>query len=299
MHSSLPRRHFLRNAALAAAAPFVVSPSRAADTISGIPKLRSVAGTFIGPQAWTFNRFTVLEAIEFAGRSGASVIEWFPGQKFSKDGGSWGPGATPEMEKMALDALQKWNITPMNFGVTGIANDETEARKTFDFAKRWGLYGITTESVESVAILEKLAAENDIRVCFHNHPRQPNNPNYKVWDPQFILDTCKDRDPRIGACADTGHWIRSGLNALDAVKLLKSRVLSMHLKDRVDEKGEDVPFGTGKASVDAILTEARSHGFKGNASIEYETNWDHSITDVAQCIGYVRGLGLARGWDKA
>ena len=45
---------------------------------------------------------------------------------------------------------------------------------------------------------------------------------------------------------------------------------------------------------DAILTEARSHGFKGNASIEYETNWDHSITDVAQCVGYIRGLGLAR-----
>ncbi len=296
MDTNQSRRRFLRSAALTAAAPFVVSAARAADPIAGVPKARTVGGIHIGPQAWTFNRFTVLEAIEFAGRSGSSVIEWFPGQKFSKEGGSWGPGATAEMEKQALEALQKWNITPMNFGVTGVPNNEAEARKVFDFARRWGLYGITTESVESIDLLEKLAKEYDIRVCLHNHPRQPNNPNYRVWDPQYILDVCKDRDARIGACADSGHWMRSGLNALDAVKLLKGRVLSMHLKDRLDEKSEDVPYGTGKANVAAILSEARSHGFAGNVSIEYETNWDHSITDVSQCVGYVRALGEAKGW---
>jgi sugar phosphate isomerase/epimerase len=90
--------------------------------------------------------------------------------------------------------------------------------------------------------------------------------------------------------------MRSGLSALDAVKLLKGRVLSMHLKDRLDEKSEDVPYGTGKANVAAILSEARAHGFAGNVSIEYETNWDHSITDVSQCVGYVRALGEAKGW---
>jgi hypothetical protein len=41
----------------------------------------------------------------------------------------------------------------------------------------------------------------------------------------------------------------------------------------------------------------RSQGFHGNVSVEYETNWDHNITDAAQCIGYVRGLGLAKGWS--
>ena len=296
----LSRRHFTRRAALAAAAPFIVSGrARAADPIAGIPALRTVGGIHLGPQAWTFNRFTVLEAIEFAGRSGSTIIEWFPGQKFSKDGGSWGPDATPDMEKMALEALQKWNITPMNFGVTGVPNDEKAARKLFDFAKRWSLYGITTESAESVNILEKLAAEYDIRVCFHNHPRQPNNPNYKVWDPQYILDLTKDRDPRVGACADTGHWIRSGLNALDALRLLKGRVLSMHLKDRRDEKSDDLPYGTGKADVAAMLAEVRQHGFKGNASIEYETNWDHSLPDVGQCVGFVRAIGQAKGWQNS
>src|SRR2546430_10787801 len=29
--------------------------------------------------------------------------------------------------------------------------------------------------------------------------------------------------------------------------------------------------------------------FEGNISIEYEHNWEHSVPDVSQCIGFVRG----------
>lgn len=242
--------------------------------------------------------FSVMEAIEFAGRSGSTVIEFFPGQKFSKEHPDlkWDHSATDDQQKAVADQLAKWKITPMNYGVVGIPNKEEEARKIFDFAKKWNLYGVTTESTESIALLEKLAAEYDIRVCYHNHPRQPDNANYKVWDPKYVMELVKDRDPRLGACADTGHWIRSGLNALDCLKTLRGRVHSMHLKDRIDEKSEDQIFGCGKANVPAMLEEVRAQGFRGNVSIEYETNWDHSLADVSQCVGYIRALGEMKGW---
>ena len=32
-----------------------------------------------------------------------------------------------------------------------------------------------------------------------------------MWDPNYILSLVKDRDWRLGACADTGHWVRSDL----------------------------------------------------------------------------------------
>ena len=35
--------------------------------------------------------------------------------------------------------------------------------------------------------------------------RRPNDESYKVWDPNYIAALVKGRDPRIGACADTGH----------------------------------------------------------------------------------------------
>jgi sugar phosphate isomerase/epimerase len=137
-------------------------------------------------------------------------------------------------------------------------------------------------------MLEKLAEEYQVRVCFHNHPRKPNDPVYKVWDPNNILGVVRDRSPLLGACADTGHWMRSGLDAMECLKILGSRTLSMHLKDRLDGKGEDQIFGKGRADVGAMLEYVKSFGFQGNVSIEYETNWEKSLPDVGQCVGFVR-----------
>lgn len=297
---ALSRRSFLSAAALAAASvPLVKATTASAADPAAWTTARKVGGFLLGPQAWTFNKFSAFEAVEFAGRAGASVIEFFPGQRFSKEKPDlkWDHNATDDQFKEMADHLAKWRIVPVNYGVTGIPNDEKEARKTFDFARRLGLYGVTTESTESVALIDKLAQEYGIRVGFHNHPRQENNPNYKVWDPNYVLNLVKDCSPLVGACADTGHWERSGLDALAAVKLLKGRVVSSHFKDRTDIKSEDVPYGTGRTPLVAILEELQAQGFKGNLAIEYETNWDHSLSDVAQCIGYIRGVGALKGWS--
>jgi hypothetical protein len=37
------------------------------------------------------------------------------------------------------------------------------------------------------------------------------------------------------------------------------------------------------------LAQLRLQGFAGNSAIEYEANWDHSVPDVAQCVGFIRG----------
>ena len=58
--------------------------------------------------------------------------------------------------------------------------------------------------------------------------------------------------------------------------------------------GHDMPFGTGVSDVPAILDELKAQGFTGNISIEYEYNWDNSVPDVAQCIGFVRGYGARK-----
>jgi hypothetical protein len=48
--------------------------------------------------------------------------------------------------------------------------------------------------------------------------------------------------------------------------------------------------------ISGILRELKEQGFAGNISIEYEYNWGHSVPDVAQCIGFVRGYGAAEKW---
>src|ERR1035437_4794050 len=262
-----------------------------------IPENCLTGGIALGCQAWTFKEFSVMEAIDKTAAAGGKVIEFYPGQKFSaeKPDLKFDHNATDEMIAAVKARLAERGVRAVNYGVVGIPKNENDARQIFEFAKKFELYGITTESVDALDTIEKLAKEFDVRVGFHNHPRQPANADYKMWDPNYVLSVVKDRDARIGSTSDTGHWIRSGLNPVDCLKILEGRVISVHLKDLNDKSADahDVPYGTGIANVPAILDELKRQKFAGNASIEYEYNWNNSVTDVAQCIGFVRGQGTA------
>ena len=262
-----------------------------------IPDDCKIGGFALGCQAYTFNRFSAFEAIEKTALAGGKIIEFYPGQKLSL--------AQPDL-KLHHDAsaetiaavkahLAKNGVRAVNYGVVG-GKDEAEWRQIFEFARKFDLYAITTEDVPHLDIIEKLVKEFDIRVAYHEHARQPNNPKYELWDPNYVLSLVKHRDKRIGACADTGHWATSGLKPLDCVKLLKGRIISAHLKDRAEigRQMPDVVYGTGVSDIKAILKELKRQKFQGNISIEYEANWDNSVPDVAQCVGYVRGLGASR-----
>jgi sugar phosphate isomerase/epimerase len=261
-----------------------------------IPDEYKTGGFFIGCQAYTFNHFTVFEAIEKTASAGGKVIEFYPGQKLSKEepNVSWDHNASAETMQKVKDKLAEFRVKAVNYGVVNIPKDEVEARKVFEFAKAMGLRAVTTESVDAIDTIEKLVKEYDIMVGFHDHPRQTNNPNYKMWDPNYILSVVKDRDARIGSCADTGHWVRSSLVPVECLKILKGRIISSHLKD-LNEMGpaaHDVPYGTGVSGIPVILQELKAQGFTGNLSIEYEHHWENSTPEVAQCIGFVRGLGM-------
>jgi sugar phosphate isomerase/epimerase len=265
-----------------------------------IPADCKTGGFFIGCQAYTFNRFSVFEAIEKTADAGGKVIEFYPGQKLSKDQPEvkWDHNASPETIQKVKAKLAACKVTAVNYGVVDIPKDEAAARKVFEFAKTLGLYAITTEAVGSIDTIEKLVKEYDIKVGFHDHPKQANNPSYKMWDPKYVLAVVKDRDARIGSCADTGHWVRSGLNPVECLRILKGRIVSSHLKDlnQMGMEAHDVPYGCGVSDIPALLAEFKKQGFAGNISIEYEYHWDNSTPEVAQCIGFVRGYGLAKKW---
>jgi sugar phosphate isomerase/epimerase len=266
---------------------------------NSIPEEYKTGGFFIGCQAYTFNRFTVFEAIEKTAQAGGKVIEFFPGQKLSKEepNVTWDHNASAETIQKVQAKLAEHKIKAVNYGVVQIPKNEDEARKLFEFAKAVGLRAITTESVDAIDTIEKMVKEYDIMVGFHDHPKRDNDPKYRMWDPNYILSVVQDRDKRIGSCADTGHWVRSHLKPVDCLRILKGRIISSHLKD-LDKMGEghDVPYGTGVSDIPAILEELKAQGFAGNISIEYEYHWENSTPEVAQCIGFVRGYGAEKKW---
>ena len=150
-----------------------------------IPENLKQGGFAIGCQAWTFNRFSVFESIEKTGLAGGKVIEFFPGQKLSTEEPrvKFDHNAPKEIWEKVQAKLKQHNITPIAYGVVQLSKNEADSRKVFEFAKYFGIRVINTESVDAIDTFEKLVKEYDIKVGFHDHPKDAGNLNYKMWDP--------------------------------------------------------------------------------------------------------------------
>ena len=251
----------------------------------GAPAAEAI-GWDLGCQAYSFNRYTFFEAVDKNASLGLKVIEAYPGQTISKDSDAKiEPGMSEELQKKVLDKLAEAGVKMVNFGVVGLPNDEAACRKVFDFARAMGVQTIVSEPPEDAfALIDKLANEYEINVAIHNHPRPSH-----YWNYETVLKACEGCSERIGACADTGHWMRSGIAPVEALKALEGRIISFHLKDLNafgKRDAHDVPWGQGEANMDAILAEMRRQGFEGVFSVEYEHNWENSVPEIAECVEY-------------
>ena len=243
----------------------------------------------LGMQAYSFNRFTFYEAVEKNKALGMKYIEAYPGQKLSDKHGDavFDHNMSAALQLEVSQMLKAQGIDLVNYGVVALPNNEAECRKVFDFAKAMGIETIVSEPPEDAFdLIDRLCQEYKIAVALHNHP----NPSH-YWDYKTVLRVCEGRSNWIGACADTGHWTRSGIDPVEAVRALASvgRIKSLHFKD-LNEFGKreahDVPWGTGVSKAREVLEMLASKGFEGSFSIEYEYNWLNSMPEIALCVDY-------------
>ncbi|HMK39450.1 MAG TPA: sugar phosphate isomerase/epimerase, partial [Bacteroidota bacterium] len=242
------------------------------------PATDTYDGWRLAVQSWTFNRFTFAEAVEKVASLGFDWIEAYPGQQLrpGATGVTMGPGLGPEERASLRKMLADAGVRLVNFGVVDLGKDEASCRAVFDFAREMGIETIVAEPPEKMLdMVERLCKEYRIRVALHNHPKPS-----AYWNPDRVLEVCKGRSAWIGSCSDIGHWMRSGIHPVDAIRKLGPRVLTIHFKD-LNEFGNpeahDVVWGTGAADVGAILRELDRQKYRGVFSIEYEYNWDNSL----------------------
>lgn len=244
-------------------------------------------------QSYTFNRYTLFESIDKCKKLGIKYIELYPGQRLSPDNKSvvFNHGASDKYRKMVKDKLAEAGMKAVAYGVVGLGKDENANRKVFEFCKDMGIGVINSEPPrDALPVIDKMAGKFGIKVGIHNHPKKPRNPNYKIWDPKYVLEMVKPYK-NIGSCADTGHWMRSGVRPIEAVKLLKGQIVSSHLKDlnKMGRPGEhDVPWGTGEADLRAVLEQLKKQGYKGVFSIEYEHNWTSNMPEIGKCVEWFK-----------
>ncbi len=257
--------------------------------IAGVTNARAGEKWRLGMQAYSFNRFTFYEAVDKTKALGMDYIEAYPGQKLSAEHGDakFDHNMSKDLMLEVKQMLKAKGVKLVNYGVVALPNDEAECRKVFDFAKAMGIETIVSEPPEDAFdLIDRLCQEYKIAVALHNHPKPSH-----YWDYKTVLRVCKGRSHWIGACADTGHWTRSGIDPVEAVRALASvgRIKSLHFKD-LNEFGKreahDVPWGTGVSKARQVLEMLASKGFEGSFSIEYEYNWLNSMPEIAKCVDF-------------
>ena len=183
--------------------------------------------------------------------------------------------------------LDSADVRLVNYGVVPLPSDEAECRKVFDFATTMRIETIVSEPpLEALGLVDRLCQEYGISMAIHNHPA----PSI-YWNPDTVVKACEGRSARVGACADTGHWVRSGIDPLEALKKLEGRIISLHIKDvdRQAPDAEDVPWGEGVGTIRALLEEVKRQGIELVFSIEYEKQSEGDpLPEVAQCVEFYR-----------
>jgi len=169
-----------------------------------------------------------------------------------------------------------------------IGGDATIAswKQQFEIAKQLGLKFVTTEPPLNMwDSIDSLAGVYGIKVAIHEHWKGTS----PYWNPDTVLAAIKGH-PNFGACADLGHWPKSGIEPLEAVKKLSGHILGVHFKDIAafnDPKLKDVVPGTGVVNFPAILKELKAQHFTGNIYIERDsTEPAGNLPSVIQTVKY-------------
>ncbi len=291
MKTRIDRRDFLKVAGAMGAGIGLASsgvPSLwAGEFGNGAPNAEKL-GWRVACCAYSFNQFTFFEALERTASVGVKLVEGFSWQPVSQE--KKDVQTNEAMPETACEEVKK-RLADTGMKLVGcymaeMPNKEDVCRKKFEWGKKLGIeYFVAEPPLDALDLVARLCDEYEIRVAIHNHPK----PSSVYWDPETVVKATKGRTRRIGACADTGHWVRSGLDPVASVRKLRGRLVSFHLKD-ITEFGKvdapDVPWGDGKGNIEGVLREVHRQKAKTVFGIEYERHGE-TRPDIAKCLAFL------------
>ncbi len=244
---------------------------------------------------YTFRDRSFYEAIDVIAGLGIRCVEpafFLPLSKEHPDlktSESLSAGQRREMKKRLEDRGLK-----MASYYASLEADTTAFRKVFDFAREMGAETLVAEPpAEVMEALDKLCQEYKMNLGIHNHSEAAGS---KYWRPENVLKVCEGRSKAIGACPDTGHYVRTGLDPVECLKKLDGRIVVVHLKDAAEmgnPQSRDVPLGEGKANYTQVLQTMHAMKFRGLATIEYEHLSPQLVDDVAKCVKFVENFAAS------
>jgi sugar phosphate isomerase/epimerase len=285
--SALTRREWTK-LALGAAATAAASPL---DAWAAKPNSK-VKGVQIGAQSYSFRDRSLDDAIKGYVEVGLSSCELWSGHL--------------EPKGLKREDLRKWRLTtPLSFftlagekfrkaGVEVYAlnysfrddfSDEEMARG-FEFAKALGAKVLTASSnVSTAKRIDPFARKYKMRVGMHNHSNlRPN----EFATPDDFAKAMEGNSEYICINLDIGHFTAAGFDAVDYLSRNHARVVTLHIKDRKRDQGDNVVFGEGDTPIKPVLDLLMKNRWKIPANIEYEYKGEDTVAEVKRCYEFCR-----------
>lgn len=244
----------------------------------------------LGVALYSFNRYPFGLAIEKADSAGVKYVEGFSFHKLGKEfNDSTMATVSKEGRSKMKRMMDKKGIKMQSMYVNGGRKNADEWKFFFDMAKEFGMqYLVSEPRKDHLDMVDSLAGLYNIKVAIHQHSKESGS---LYWHPDSVLAALKGH-PNMGACADLGHWARSGLYPVKCLKKLKGHILGIHLKDIDDfnNSANDVAVGTGVINFVGVVSELKHQNFTGMVYVECEHKMDNNLPDVVQAIRYFENL---------
>ena len=256
-----------------------------------------VRGVQIGAQSYSFRDRPLDAAIKAYQDVGLGEAELWQGH------------VEPDEEKTSRDALRDWRLkTPLSFfhGIRAKFDrarvllyaynysfdhsmTEAEMRRGFEMTRAMGLKYITASSNVSLApALDKLASEFHITVGFHGHDDTSDPDQFSTAE--TFERALKGASRYLAINLDIGHFTAAGGDPVAFIKQYHDRIVTLHIKDRKKNHGDNLPFGQGETPIVAVLHLLRDNRWRIPANIEYEYGQPgmDTVAEVKKCYAYCR-----------
>jgi L-ribulose-5-phosphate 3-epimerase len=240
----------------------------------------------LGVALWTFHTFDFPGAIARIDSSGLDYVEL---NTFHRAGPELKDSLIGQLSPAGIEKL-KAQLKERNLQVESVylGGDSTFAawKRQFDIAKQFNVKFVTAEPpIKLWDRIDSLAGAYNMKVAIHEHWRG----NSVYWHPDTVLLAIQGH-PNFGACADLGHWPKSGIDPVDGVNKLQGHIIAIHLKDIAafnDPKLRDVPVGTGVVNFPRVFQSLKDHGFRGAIYIERDAeDLPSNLPSVMSTIEY-------------
>ncbi len=167
---------------------------------------------------------------------------------------------------------------------------DQEIERAFQAAQAMGVKYITSSSNVSVAPrVDKYAQKYKIMVGFHGHDDTSNPDEFSL--PETFARAMKGASAYIGVNLDIGHFVAAGGDPVAYIREHHQKIVTLHIKDRKKNHGDNLPFGEGDTPIVEVLRLLRDNKWRIPANIEYEygegKNLD-TVAEVKKCYEYCK-----------